>query len=58
MFFICRTMKALNFAIRLNPFGSGMFFILLKFIMEDIDNGLNPFGSGMFFISRMAYGRH
>ena len=35
---------------RLNPFGSGMFFIHLTEDGYDWDKGLNPFGSGMFFI--------
>ena len=39
---------------RLNPFGSGTFFIHMKIVNLTQHQGLNPFGSGTFFIRKFT----
>ena len=47
--FLCESLLEKGI-VRLNPFGSGMFFILNHIAETAREISLNPFGSGMFFI--------
>ena len=49
-FLFARTTKMTNLKRRLNPFGSGTFFIQGLHLIHKFFESLNPFGSGTFFI--------